>query len=88
MPKHNPQHIETVVVPKPEITYVRLVSRLDAKLYVTGKYSGQEYLFDGAGSVVDVDSRDVEWMLAKRQGERQCCGGDPTGNIVFALAEE
>lgn len=101
MPKHNPQrvkiekefkekprNIEVVSVPKSEYSYQTLALRIDAKLKITGLYSGREYEFDGAGSTQDVDTRDVEWMLEKRQGGRQCCGGTDFGNIVFILAEE
>jgi hypothetical protein len=63
-------------------------SLIDARIKVTGKFSGQDYLFPQAGAVQDVDARDVEWLLAKRQGERQCCGGTERGNKVFELVEE
>ena len=69
-----------------ELRRVNMVSLIDARIKVTGKYSGREYLFERAGSVQDVDQIDVEWMLEKRQGERQCCGGTERGNKVFALA--
>lgn len=65
----------------------KMVLLIDAQYKVVGKYSGQEYLFNGAGSSQDVDSKDVEWMLSLRQGSRQCCGGSPEGNIIFRLAE-
>jgi hypothetical protein len=88
MPKRSSQYLERVSVVETEYRYKQMVSMIDAKIKVTGMYSGQEYVFDGAGSVVDVDERDVEWMLGKRQGERQCCGGSGNGNAVFALKEE
>ena len=73
MPKRSSQHVTALI---------------DAKIKVTGKYSGREYLFNGAGSVQDVDQIDVEWLLQKRQGERQCCGGKEKGNQVFALVKD
>ncbi len=76
--------VEEVHVPKPETT--KIVSALDAKTTVIGKYSGRNYLFDGAGSIQDVDNRDVEWLLEKRQG-RQCCGGGE-GATLFHLSEK
>lgn len=88
MPKRNSQHVEKVAVPKSAFNYEKLASRIDAKIKVTGMYSGREYVFDGAGSTQDVDTRDVEWMLEKRQGEKQCCGGTEKGNLVFARVEE
>lgn len=88
LPKHRSQHIENVHVPKPKVVFVKIVCAVDANIYVTGKYSGREYLFSGAGSIQDVDQIDVEWILEKRQGERQCCGGSGGGNQVFYLAGE
>lgn len=86
MPKHNPQHIEKVYVPKSNPSFTKMVSALEAKTYVTGKYSGREYLFDGAGSIQDVDNRDVDWLLEKRQGKACCGGGD--GAQLFYVVEK
>lgn len=88
MPKRNSQHVEKVAVPKSVFVSQKLASRIDAKIKVTNTISGREYVFDGAGSIQDVDIRDVEWMLEKRQGEKQCCGGTEKGNLVFTRAEE
>lgn len=98
MPKRNSQSVkktaektveqtavETVSVPKPEYTFTTLEALIDATIYVTGMYSGREYVFAGGGSVQNVDDRDVQWMLEKRQGERQCCGGTDRGNQVFRV---
>jgi hypothetical protein len=89
--KHHTQRLEREEVDAPVVSTKagtkRLALQIDAKYKVTGKYSGQEYLFNGAGSVNDVNEKDVQWMLDLRQGSRQCCGGSPEGNIVFRLAE-
>jgi hypothetical protein len=81
---------EKVKAPEKEISEratqaVRLM--IDANVKVTGSHSGDAYLFTGAGSVVDVDEKDVEELLAKRQGGRQCCGGTGYGNVMFELVE-
>lgn len=101
MPKHNPRNItnsfsemeknmkvEIIEIPLAtgEVKTVKMVSALEAKTYVTGKYSGREYLFDGAGSIQDVDDRDVNWLLEKRQGKACCGGGD--GAQLFYIAEK
>jgi len=80
--------IETVLIPKSEEHLVSVRLLIDSNVKVTGKYSGRNYLFSGAGSVQDVDQIDVEWLLERRQGGRQCCGGGATGNVVFELAGE
>lgn len=64
-----------------------VVLLIDAKVHVTNTPSGREYVFDRAGSIVDVEETDVEFLLNKRQGERQCCGGTDRGNKMFDLAQ-
>lgn len=98
MPKHNPQRVdffthkeeipvvESVHIPSQEHKTVSVRLRIDANYKVTGKGSGQSYLFAGAGSAQDVDERDVEWLLELRQG-KACCGGGG-GNALFELAGE
>lgn len=91
MPKHNlrgVRKVEVVAVPVPEVKLVKVRLLIDSNVKVIGKYSGRNYLFSGAGSVQDVDETDVEWLLERRQGGRQCCGGGETGNVVFELAGE
>ena len=89
MPKRRTRNVETVRVPEPPpVVTQKLRLLIDSNVKVTGKYSGRNYLFSGAGSVVDVDQIDVEWLLERRQGGRQCCGGGAMGNVVFELAED
>lgn len=94
MQKHRPRsveskNIEVVKVPDPpKDKVVKMELMIDSTVKVIGKYSGRNYLFSGAGSVQDIDERDVEWLLERRQGGRQCCGGGETGNVVFQLAGE
>ncbi len=92
MQKHNlhsvkdKEPIEKIEV-KPSVPkMVRVRLRIDANYSVTGRFSGREYLFRGAGSVNDVDNRDVEFLLDLRQG-KGCCGGGG-GNALFELAGE
>ncbi len=86
MPKFDTQHVKEVSVVNKEPKTKKMASSVDAKIKVTGKYSGRNYLFDRAGSTQDVDEIDVEWMLSLRQGGRQCCGGSEAGNRIFVLA--
>lgn len=89
MQKHSVRDvIEVVSVPEPEFRFKKMRLMIDANVSLIGLYSGRNYKFNGAGSVIDVDERDVEWLLERRQGERQCCGGSATGNVVFELAGE
>jgi hypothetical protein len=86
-PKEQIEFIKEVPRLKSENTTVALKLMIDAKVNVTGYVTGNSYVFDGAGSVVNVDERDVESLLNKRQGGRQCCGGTDFGNAVFSMAE-
>ena len=52
---------------------VQLVLVRDMKLNYTGPVTEKLYVFNGAGSVLDVDKEDADIMLAKRGGN--CCPG-------------
>ncbi len=79
--------VETVYAPKYDLSFRAVRLLIDANVNATGYVTGNSYKFDGAGSVVDVDERDVENLVNKRQGGRQCCGGTGHGNAVFELVE-
>lgn len=92
MSKHSVPNVDKKIE-RVEVTYkasessdvaVRLI--IDAKMLATGYVTGNSYEWDRAGAVVNVDERDVESLLEKRQGGRQCCGGTGRGNVVFELA--
>jgi hypothetical protein len=96
MPKHSTYSVkeevekveEVTVRPRERAETVKIALRIDAKVQVQGSVSGKTYLFSGAGSVVDVDKLDVDALLQKRQGGRQCCGGTDNGNQVFETVTE
>lgn len=79
--------VRNIAIIEPQFKSVKVRLMIDAIFKVENTPSGREYVFPGAGSVEDVDERDVKFLLAKRQGERFCCGGGVGGNIIFALAE-
>lgn len=49
----------------------------DLIMNVIGSATGVRYTWNGAGSVVDVDERDLPELLSKRGG-KSCCGSIPT----------
>lgn len=49
----------------------------DLTMNVIGSVTGIRYIWNGAGSVVDVDERDLPELLSK-QGGKSCCGSIPT----------
>jgi hypothetical protein len=62
---------------------VRVQSLIDATVKLTGTVSGKQYVFHGAGSIVDVDIRDKDELLNKKRGNG-CCGGQ-SGKHLFQL---
>ncbi len=85
--KTDPTKLE-VEVQKPvsynkEIDTVSIRNLLDATVKLTGTVTGQQYVFHGAGAIVEVDSRDKDEILNKKRG-RACCGGQ-SGKSVFEL---
>jgi len=56
-------------------TSVELQLQISAKVKLTGKVSGKQYVWPKAGAIVSVDERDVEELLTKKLGSNPCCGG-------------
>lgn len=64
---------------------VNIRSLYDARLEYTGQVSGKQYLWNKAGSVVEVDVEDSEILLAKHIGNQLCCGNSQDMNRIFEL---
>ena len=69
-----------------QVDTVSIRLMIDAKVKVTGTVTGNEYVFDKAGSTRNVDIRDKDEILNKKRG-RSCCGGT-SGKAIFELVEE
>lgn len=55
-------------------------------LKIDGKVTGKIYVFNGVGSIVDVDDEDGEIMKMKTSAQ-PCCGeGEPS--LYFQVVEE
>lgn len=80
---NNLHPIEVVHV---DISTRQVRSLMDARIRMIGSYSGREYVFQQAGSVVDVETEDVESLLKRRQS-KGCCGGGGSG-AIFELVED
>ena len=74
---------EPVSYNKETFSTVSIRNLLDATVKLTGTVTGQQYVFHGAGAIVEVDSRDKDEILNKKRG-RACCGGQ-SGKSVFEL---
>jgi hypothetical protein len=66
------------------ISNTRLIrSSVDAIYKTTGAVSGREYVFNGGGSVVEVNKEDVDEFLSRRN--RKGCCGSPIPTPIFEL---
>lgn len=63
---------------EPIIETTKLVLKKNVKLNIIGPETGNIYAFSGAGSVVDVDNRDVAKLLEKGLNGKSCCGSPST----------
>lgn len=69
----------TLVESKPtSYNKIGLVNKISAKVKLQGAVTGEFYIWEKAGAVVEVDERDAPDLLAKKLGEKHCCGGGPT----------
>lgn len=84
--KHNLRAVAPIEIVQVEVSTVKVRSLLDARIRVTGSYSSREYVFPQAGSVLDVETEDVESLLKRRQS-KGCCGGGG-GGAIFELVED
>lgn len=62
---------------------VSIQLQIDATVKITGTVTGLQYVFHGAGAIVEVDLRDKDELLNKKRG-RSCCGGQ-SGKSIFVL---
>jgi hypothetical protein len=65
-----------------ETVSVQLLKSLVVK--TMGKATGNQYIFNGAGSIVNIDKRDLDGLLQSNQLRQSCCGSysSPYFNIV------
>ncbi len=61
---------------------VLLQSRFPARIKQTGQVTGKVYVWEKAGSIVEVDAQDVDNLLAKKIGGQACCGSK-NNNYLF-----
>ena len=62
---------------------VSLRSLYDGRLEYTGQFSGKQYVWDKAGSTVEVSEYDANYLLDKRYGKNPCCGSLRDGSPLF-----
>lgn len=82
---YNDSNEEPVETQDAGIQTVKIQLQKDVKLTCTGNVTGNTYVFNGAGAIVDVDQRDVEVLLLKGNKKPSCCGS--YGSPYFRLYE-
>ncbi len=61
-------------LPKADIETVSIRCLKPMIVRVTGGITGTKYVFRGAGSVLDIDAKDVESIMSKNRRIQSCCG--------------
>ena len=64
---------------------VRIVLLRRKNINTIGTVTGRMYSFRGAGSVLDVDERDVPSLVDKGVGGTSCCGSGLPSSSYFRL---
>ena len=67
---------------KPTVVAVRLLKNVRYKIRGV---SGKEYVFNGAGSVLSIDSEDVDLLMKKNENRPNSCCGGVSPSKVFEL---
>jgi len=65
---------------------VRLVNKIGSRVKLPGSITGELYIWERSGAVVEVDERDAPVLLEKRLGDNACCGSG-NKNFVFEIME-
>lgn len=63
------------------VSRTSLQLKFPAQVTRIGLVSGEQYVWDKAGSIVSVLTEDVEQLLQLKVGDGACCGGSP--NFLF-----
>lgn len=66
---------------EPDIETVPVMLMKSMILKMTGKVTGKEYIFNGGGSIVDIDVRDMENLLENNKPIPSCCGSYSSPNF-------
>lgn len=67
---------------------VKVVLLQPVRMKYTGTVTGQKYLWNGAGSVIEVDVKDLEELLKKKTRPCLTCSGLLVGTPYFELVME
>ena len=68
-----------------EQSVVRVRSKYPARIKHIGQVTGQQYVWNSPGDVIEVSARDWDSMKAKRVGKTPCCGASGNENFMFEL---
>jgi hypothetical protein len=63
---------------EPEIETVSVILMKSMVVKVRGEITNNEYIFNGAGSIVQVDKKDIDGMMKNNIRRQSCCGSYST----------
>lgn len=75
---------ETQSLEEPD-AYIRLLKNVKYK--IRGQETGKLYVFDGAGTILEVDSDDVDGLMENNENRPTSCCGDKKLGPIFELVE-
>jgi hypothetical protein len=64
-----------------EYTTVRVMLMKSMILKMVGHVTGKEYIFNGGGSIVEIDIEDMDYILEHNQSTPSCCGSYSSPNF-------
>jgi len=67
-------HPEEVTVKQEEKETVSIMLHRSKIVKIRGEVTGKQYIFNGGGSIVEVDKKDVEGMMRNNRVRQSCCG--------------
>jgi len=77
---------EPIIYNKVISNTIQVRSKVDAIYKTIGALSGRAYVFNGGGSVVDVNREDVDELLSRRKGKGCAgCSGSNVPQYAFEL---
>lgn len=86
------EKVEVAEEPQPSYNTIKqskqkLQLQISARVIQNGPVTGKRYEWERSGAIVEVDEEDAPGLLAKKLGDKPCCGGNPEHMKLFILVE-
>lgn len=70
------EETEVITFTEEEIETVPVTLLKDLVLKTTGEVTKNLYVFNGAGSTINIDKRDINGIIKKNEMRKSCCGSN------------